>query len=113
MAKKWNKIVLSLMLATIVVLTACNLEEKEEATLKSALQDDFLMGVAVNPYQTSGKDSVADMLIRKHFNSIVAENCMKSALIQPEQGKFNFENADQFIEYGEKNNMFIVGHNLI
>jgi endo-1,4-beta-xylanase len=113
MAKKWNKIVLSLMLATIVVLTACNPEEKEEATLKSALQDDFLMGVAVNPYQTSGKDSVADMLIRKHFNSIVAENCMKSALIQPEQGKFNFENADQFIEYGEKNNMFIVGHNLI
>jgi endo-1,4-beta-xylanase len=32
---------------------------------------------------------------------------MKSALIQPKPGEFNFENADQFVEYGEKNDMFI------
>ncbi len=32
---------------------------------------------------------------------------MKSALIQPKPGEFNFENADQFVEYGEKNDMII------
>lgn len=97
----------------IVVMLNCAAKEEQKVSLKSALNDHFLIGVAVNPYQTARKDSLADVLIKKHFNSIVAENCMKSALIQPKQGEFNFENADQFVEYGEKNDMFIVGHTLI
>jgi GH35 family endo-1,4-beta-xylanase len=27
--------------------------------------------------------------------------------------KYNFENADRFVEFGEKNGMFIVGHTLV
>jgi endo-1,4-beta-xylanase len=38
---------------------------------------------------------------------------MKSGLIQPEEGQFNFELSDKFVEFGEQNNMFIIGHALI
>src|SRR5690606_4843615 len=40
-------------------------------------------------------------------------NCMKSMFMQPREGEFYFEDADRFVEYGEKNNMHIVGHTLI
>ena len=38
---------------------------------------------------------------------------MKSEVIQPKQGKFNFEQADRFVDFGTQNQMFIVGHCLI
>jgi endo-1,4-beta-xylanase len=47
------------------------------------------------------------------FNTITAENVMKWQPIHPEQGKYNFEAADRFVDYGVKHKMFIVGHTLI
>ena len=61
----------------------------------------------VNP---KGKDA---KIIASNFNSIVAENCMKSVEIQPKEGVFDFTLADKMIEFGEKNNQFVVGHCLI
>lgn len=95
------------------LFAACKTNENTDPGLKDALDGQFLIGVAVNPYQTAEKDSMADVLIKKHFNSIVAENCMKAGPIQPKKGVFNFENADQFVAFGEENNMFIVGHTLV
>ncbi|MBN1926580.1 MAG: endo-1,4-beta-xylanase, partial [Prolixibacteraceae bacterium] len=48
-----------------------------------------------------------------NFSAIVAENCMKSGPMQPREGEFNFELADQFVDFGEQNNMFITGHCLV
>lgn len=101
------------LLFVVFAASSCQTQQKQPDTLKDALNDHFLMGVAVNAFQTNGADSMANVLIKKHFNSIVAENCMKSALIQPSEGKFTFDDADRFVEYGEKNNMFIIGHTLI
>lgn len=101
------------LLFVVFAASSCQTQQKQPGTLKDALNDHFLMGVAVNAFQTNGADSMANVLIKKHFNSIVAENCMKSALIQPSEGKFTFDDADRFVEYGEKNNMFIIGHTLI
>jgi endo-1,4-beta-xylanase len=38
---------------------------------------------------------------------------MKSMYLQPEEDKFFFDDADRFVEFGEKNNMYITGHTLI
>jgi endo-1,4-beta-xylanase len=38
---------------------------------------------------------------------------MKSGEIQRTEGVFDFELADQFVDFGVKNNMHIVGHTLI
>jgi len=102
-----------MLLAGIVLLSGCATPEKEITTLKDALDGQFLMGVAMNEAQILGTDTIADRLILDQFNSVVAENCMKSENIQPEEGKFDFEMADKFIDFAEKNHMYTVGHVLI
>lgn len=49
----------------------------------------------------------------KNFNPIVAGNCMRSEVLQPVEGQFDFKLADKFLEFGEQNNMVIIGHALI
>lgn len=82
-------------------------------TLKEAYKNAFLIGVAVSPTVTSGRDSVSRDLVIKHFNSITVENVMKAALINPKPGVFNFKPADEYVDFGEKNKMFIIGHTLV
>jgi endo-1,4-beta-xylanase len=82
-------------------------------TLKDALAKAFLIGVAVNDDVVSGSDSQTTAIVEKQFNSITAENVMKWQFIHPEPNKYNFEPADRFVTFGEKNKMFIIGHTLI
>jgi endo-1,4-beta-xylanase len=82
-------------------------------TLKMAFRNKFYMGVALNARQIWARDTAAVSLVKTHFNSIVAENCMKMMSLQPRERLFQFKDADQFVDFGEKNNMFIVGHTLI
>ncbi len=84
-----------------------------EPVLKEAFAGKFLIGAAINDNQVSGKDSLSTELIRKHFNTIVAENVMKSAEINPQKGVYNWEPADRFVEFGVDNGMFVVGHTLV
>ena len=82
-------------------------------SLKNAFKHQFLIGVAMNSDQITGKDVQGDKLILKNFNSVVAENCMKAEVIHPNDGKFDFTLSDQFVDFGTKHKMFIVGHTLI
>ena len=86
---------------------------KDGNSLKKALKNKFLIGVSVNTHQSSGKDVAAVEVVKKNFNSIVAENCMKSSVIHPEENKYNFTQADEFVSFGESNQMAIIGHCLI
>ncbi len=86
---------------------------KADIGLKDAMKGKFLIGVAMNSEQITESDIVSNALITKHFNSIVAENCMKSEIIQPVEGEFDFSLADQFVKYGEKHRMAIIGHTLV
>ena len=85
----------------------------EEPSLKDAVGDKFLMGVALNVNQSSGVDTSSIKLVKQHFNSIVAENCMKCEVIHPEEDCYDFTLADQFVSFGEKNGMAVIGHCLI
>lgn len=108
-----------LVLAAIsFILFACvpktiNNQNSPVVALKDALKGKFYIGVAMNSNQIQESDDKANEIIRKHFNSIVAENCMKSEKIQPEEGKFDFDLPDKFVAYGQKHNMHIAGHVLI
>lgn len=85
----------------------------QPTTLKDALNGKFYIGTALNPAQITEKDTASCLVIKEHFNAIVAENCMKAGPIQPKEGEFNYTLADQFIAFGEKYNMHITGHALI
>jgi endo-1,4-beta-xylanase len=88
-------------------------KNKDERTLKDVYKNAFLIGVAVSPAVTSGRDKESQDIVIKHFNSITVENVMKAALINPQPGVYNFGPADEYVAFGEKNKMFIVGHTLV
>ena len=82
--------------------------------LKDAVGKDFLMGVALNTRQTGAvRDSAVTRIIETHFNSIVAENCMKPEALQPIEGKFKWKQADRFVRFGEERGMAVIGHVLV
>ncbi|OMP31202.1 endo-1,4-beta-xylanase [Mangrovimonas sp. DI 80] len=85
---------------------------QEVTSLKEALKSDFYIGTALNVNQIHERDAATNSVIKTHFNAIVAENCMKSGLIHPEKDTYFWEDADAFVNFGMKNNMFITGHTL-
>ncbi|WP_111445453.1 endo-1,4-beta-xylanase [Breznakibacter xylanolyticus] len=100
-------------MACALAITACTPKQQTSESLKDALAGKFFIGTAMNAPQIEGTDTAAIGVITQHFNAIVAENCMKSEELQPEQGKFDFTLADKMIEFGMQNNMHIIGHTLI
>jgi endo-1,4-beta-xylanase len=87
--------------------------QTQDPSFAKAFEGKFHIGTALNTPQITKRDTASLRVIRKHFNAIVAENIMKSGLIQPEEGKFNWELADQFVALGEELGYQINGHTLI
>lgn len=112
-------IIKAIVLSGVVALGAsCSplqsqVKDVQAVGLKDAYADKFYIGTALNLNQIWERNETAVAVVRKHFNSLVAENCMKSMHMQPKEGEFYFKDADKFVEFGEKNNMHIVGHTLI
>lgn len=102
----------TLLLAGLVILSACRPASDSEG-LKDAFEDMFLIGAALNKAEIMGTDTAGVCILEKHFNSIVAENCMKSEEIHPQEDVYDFTLSDRFVELGEANDMFIVGHCLV
>lgn len=103
-------------LATALLLSSCckNAQEPKEAlSIKNAFKENFYIGAALNASQIEESDTLVSSLIKKEFNSITAENMLKSMHIHPAKDTFNFEMSDKFVALGEKNKMFIHGHTLI
>lgn len=100
--KKVSILVLFLTLSTI--LTAAGIKE----SIRS-----FTIGAAINSAQIRGADTLGVAVIKDNFNSIVAENCMKSEVLQPQKGHYVFDLADKFVQFGVDNDMEIIGHTLI
>ena len=94
-----------------VALTAKH--HSDNLVLKDVYKNAFLIGAAVTPAITSGTDKASQEIVLKHFNSITVENVMKAALINPKPGIYNYGPADDYVAFGEKNNMFIIGHTLV
>lgn len=88
-------------------------EVENQLSLKHAFQDKFFIGTALNTNQIFQQNEEETALIKHEFNSIVAENCMKGENIHPEEDRYYWEEADAFVAFGEKNNMFIIGHTLM
>ncbi len=97
----------------LLALAACSPKQKEATTLKDAFANQFYIGTALNADQINGIDTAALKVVKTHFNSVTAENCMKSEQLQPIEGQFDFTLADKFVDFAQQNNMHIVGHTLI
>ncbi len=99
----------------VLSLLACGLVvgAGAEPALKAVFTNNFLIGAALNQRQFSGATNVEVDLVQKHFNTITPENSLKWGNIHPRPGQYVFDQADRFVEFGQKQGMFIVGHTLV
>jgi endo-1,4-beta-xylanase len=81
--------------------------------LKDAFKGSFLTGAALNPAEFTEADARSAAIIKAQFNTITPENVLKWALIHPQPASYSFDLSDRYVSFGEKNHMFIVGHNLV
>ena len=100
----------SLITAMIFLAFSYTMAQK---TLADATKGKFLLGVAVSMQQINGNNPIESVLIAKEFSAIVPENCMKPQLIEPEENKFYWDDADKFVALAEKNKQVVTGHCLI
>ncbi|RAK07180.1 endo-1,4-beta-xylanase [Halanaerobium saccharolyticum] len=84
--------------------------ETDIPSLAETYKDYFKIGAAIEPYQLEGEHA---KILKKHFNSLTAENVMKPETIQSEKGQFDFTAADKIREFTKENKMVMRGHTLV
>jgi endo-1,4-beta-xylanase len=67
-------------------------------------------GVAIDGRETVGASSE---LVLKHFSQITPENHMKPVEIQPAEGTFTFDQADELMQFAQDNDLAVYGHTLL
>jgi len=97
----------------VLTLLVANITGGAAETLKDVFKDDFLVGAAINRDQIFGEDARGDAIIRAQFNSISPENILKWQHVHPLPGEYAFEAPDRYVQFGESNGMFVVGHTLV
>lgn len=115
------------ILVGLLVSNCCSLSA--QTSLKDAYRDYWRTCVSVNQWQVKAEepgpqnanytgmvslDQTADWdMITKHFNWVVAENCMKCEVIHPKEGVYDFTLADQFVNKARAAGLKVLGHCLI
>ena len=107
------KTTIKIISAITVLVFLAIAQAMAQKTLGEATKGKFLFGVAVNSRQFNGAIPLETELIVKDFSAIVAENCMKPQPIHPEENRYNWEDADKFVAFGEKNQQVVTGHCLV
>lgn len=101
------------LLLTFATTTLWTTPARESDALKDIFKSDFLIGAALNRRQFSEEDKRALPIIEAHFNSITPENQLKWQYVHPSPGKYDFTGADQYVAFGEKHRMVVIGHTLV
>ncbi|HEV7993084.1 MAG TPA: endo-1,4-beta-xylanase [Gemmatimonadaceae bacterium] len=100
-----------------MVFTACAHPRAAQLRVEPSLRDEFRgafhIGAALNPSQFTGRDSAGARLVARHYDTISPENVLKWALVHPALDRYDFAPADQYVAFGERNGMFVVGHTLV
>ena len=52
-------------------------------------------------------------LVAREFNSITNENALKWGVVHPNEDEWPFEMPDQFVDFGAKHGMHMLGHVLV
>ena len=86
----------------------------EAQGLKDAYQDYFSVGVAINMGNLNTARNPKDMeIILTNYNSITAENDFKPSSVQPQEGQWNFANADAIADFCREHGIKLRGHCLV
>jgi len=114
---------LSAALAASLCLAACSRATTPAATaapkvsqeqgLKDTFRSAFLVGAALAPRTFEELDAANAALVKREFNTISPENVLKWVIVHPQPNQYDFAPADKYVDFGQRNGMFIVGHTLV
>jgi GH35 family endo-1,4-beta-xylanase len=117
----WKIVVFSVLFLMIVALLLGNRAQVTPTRAADVLRDyaaarNFRIGAAASidwwDNKTQSDPTYGDVL-KREFNMIVCENCMKMQFMQPTQGSFDWRGADALMAYAEANGMEVRGHTLV
>jgi endo-1,4-beta-xylanase len=100
-------------LAILWIGAAQGTAEQNVPAMKDVFKAEFLIGGALNRNLVTGRDPNAAALAVKHFNTATAENDLKWQRVHPQPNQYNWEPADSFVAFCEKNQMVVIGHCLV
>lgn len=100
-------------LVTAVLLAGLATAASAGPTLKQAYQGAFVVGAAMDSDQITGRDSKAQAIVKAQFSAISPGNDLKWERVHPQPDRFDFRLGDAYVEFGEQNHMFTVGHVLL
>jgi len=96
----------------------------DQPTLKETYRQHFLIGTAINRniatgnagFRRTSEQITKDVaLVKEQFNQISPENDLKWQSLHPREGAngYEFGAADAFVNFGQSNKMYVVGHTLV
>lgn len=111
-------------LSAALMLSACgggNAPKQESnggngKSLAKAYEKYWYTGVSVNQWECASDNNPQTKdwpVITSNFNWVVAENCMKCEVVHPEQNRYDFTLADEFVNKAKSANLKVLGHCLI
>ena len=84
----------------------------EDCALRLVAEDaDVLIGAAVNPEYL--QDAAYAETLASEFNSVTPEIHLKWDFLHPEPDRYDFESADELVDFALANGMAVKGHTLV
>ncbi|MFP4660896.1 MAG: endo-1,4-beta-xylanase [Halanaerobiales bacterium] len=101
--------VITVLSLSVISITVNAETDQEIPSLAEVYEEYYPIGAAVN---SETIHSHSEILI-EHFNSVTAENEMKPDHLQPQEGNFTFDRADEIVHFARENDMKVRGHVLV
>lgn len=73
----------------------------------------LLIGAAVGSALYDPSEPEYSAILAREFNFVTPENAMKWGNLSPQQGVYNFQAADQIVQFAQKNSQKVRGHTLV
>src|SRR5687767_1431848 len=97
--------------ATAATPTTAPSVDQNGPVIKDVYRKHFLIGTAGD---FPGNYSDAERALAKaHFNVLTPENCMKPALVHPQEDTWRFERTDALMKFADENGLAVFGHTLV
>jgi endo-1,4-beta-xylanase len=79
-------------------------------SLHASFARQFLVGTCVGGVLPGSLEEAERALLRRHFNVLTPENCMKPEPIHPEPERFDFTASDALVQFAAEHQLAVVGH---
>jgi endo-1,4-beta-xylanase len=97
----------------LIAATALLAAAQAPPTLKDAFHGFFRIGAALNAAHFTERNARDAAIVKAQFDAISPENVLKWDAIHPQPDHYNFDPADQYVAFGERNHMYVAGHTLV